>query len=560
MNDQTPRRSELLMPAGSLERLKVAVLYGADAVYLGTPDMSLRTKSKFSLEDVKEGVAFAHAHGVRVYLTLNLFTHNKDIAKLADFVGTLRDIRPDGVIVADPGVFNFLRKHAPELKLHISTQANVCSWLTVDYWKDQGAELVVLAREVTFAEMAEIREHCPDIRLESFVHGAMCMTYSGRCLLSNFMAERGANQGNCANSCRWQYKVHMRLKDGTIKELPLTEENLELFEFVLEEGARPGELMPIEEDARGSYILNSKDMCLMPKLADLLRIGVDSLKVEGRNKSPFYVATVARAYRRAIDAWYRDPENWSAEPYLRELDAVSNRGYTIAFHEGRLQNFAHNYDHTKAIAPWEFAGVISETRDDGMVLALKNRMDAGDVMEFLPPDPMAEPVLLRLYEFYLDGKPEEAHESVFGSRGDKIFIPYSAFDREDPEAVKRAFPPFTIVRKEAMLAEDEWRRLKLDRTAQKIEMGETGRETAYRRQVGQLQEAIGAETMETRGRTSRKGVEGCCGRGCNGCLMFWNDPEYAKARELLAQKKHGEILMHDRDMREDVPQLRPARD
>ena len=553
MNDQTPRRSELLMPAGSLERLKVAVLYGADAVYLGTPDMSLRTKSKFSLEDVKEGVAFAHAHGVRVYLTLNLFTHNKDIAKLADFVGTLRDIRPDGVIVADPGVFNFLRKHAPELKLHISTQANVCSWLTVDYWKDQGAELVVLAREVTFAEMAEIREHCPDIRLESFVHGAMCMTYSGRCLLSNFMAERGANQGNCANSCRWQYKVHMRLKDGTIKELPLTEENLELFEFVLEEGARPGELMPIEEDARGSYILNSKDMCLMPKLADLLRIGVDSLKVEGRNKSPFYVATVARAYRRAIDAWYRDPENWSAEPYLRELDAVSNRGYTIAFHEGRLQNFAHNYDHTKAIAPWEFAGLITETRDDGMVLALKNRMDAGDVMEFLPPDPMAEPVLLRLYEFYLDGKPEEAHESVFGSRGDKIFIPYSAFDREDPEAVKRAFPPFTIVRKEAMLAEDEWRRLKLDRTAQKIEMGETGRETAYRRQVGQLQEAIGAETMETRGRTSRKGVEGCCGRGCNGCLMFWNDPEYAKARELLAQKKHGEILMHDRDMREDVP-------
>ncbi|MDV7269548.1 U32 family peptidase [Thioclava sp. A2] len=550
MKDQITRKSELLMPAGSLERLKVAVLYGADAVYLGTPDMSLRTKSKFSLEDVKKGITFAHAHGVRVYLTLNLFTHNKDIAKLADYVETLRDIRPDGVIVADPGVFNFLRKHAPELNLHISTQANVCSWLTVDYWKDQGAELVVLAREVTFAEMAEIREHCPDIRLESFVHGAMCMTYSGRCLLSNFMAERGANQGNCANSCRWQYKVHMRLKDGTIKELPLTEENLELFEFVLEEGARPGELMPIEEDARGSYILNSKDMCLMPKLADLLRIGVDSLKVEGRNKSPFYVATVARAYRRAIDAWYRDPENWSAEPYLRELDAVSNRGYTIAFHEGRLQNFAHNYDHTKAIAPWEFAGVISETRDDGMVLALKNRMDAGDVMEFLPPDPNAEPVLLRLYEFYLDGKPEEAHESVFGSRGDKIFIPYSAFDREDPEAVKRAFPPFTIVRKEAMLAEDEWRRLKLDRTAQKIEMGEAGRETAYRRQVEQLQEAIGTEAMETRGRTSRKGVEGCCGRGCNGCLMFWNDPEYAKARELLSQRKHGEILMHDRDMRE----------
>lgn len=545
---QQTRKSELLMPAGSLERLKVAVLYGADAVYLGTPDMSLRTKSKFSLEDIKEGVAFAHEHGVRVYLTLNLFTHNKDIAKLADYVETLKDIRPDGVIIADPGVFQYLRKNAPDLNLHVSTQANVCSSLTVDFWKDQGAELVVLAREVTFAEMAEIREKCPDIRLESFVHGAMCMTYSGRCLLSNFMAERGANQGNCANSCRWQYKVHMRLKDGTIKELPLTEENAELFEFVLEEGARPGELMPLEEDWRGSYILNSKDMCLMPKLDDLLRIGVDSLKVEGRNKSPYYVATVARAYRRAIDAYYRDPENWSADLYMAELEAATNRGYTIAFHEGRLQNFAHGYEHTKAMAPWEYAGIIVETREDGMVLAMKNQMCAGDVMEFLPFDPEVEPVLLRLYEYDLDGKTCDPVDKVYGSRGDKVFIPYSAFDREDPETVRRNFPEFTIVRKESMLADEDWRRLKLDKTAQKIELGDEGRETAYRNQSKKLREAISSETMEKRARTSRKGVEGCCGRGCNGCLMFWNDPEYARARELLKSKKHGEML--DRDMRE----------
>ncbi|MDI6839066.1 MAG: U32 family peptidase, partial [Rhizobiaceae bacterium] len=281
------RRSELLMPAGSLERLKVAVLYGADAVYMGTPDMSLRTKSQLSLDDVKEGIRFAHEHGVRVYLTLNLFTHNKDVPKVAEYVEILKDVQPDGVIVADPGVFHYLRKHAPELKLHVSTQANVCSWLTVDAWKEQGAELVVLAREVTFSELTEIREKCPDVRLETFVHGAMCMTYSGRCLLSNFMAERGANQGNCANSCRWQYKVHLRLRDGTIKELEINEHNEGLFEFVLEEGARPGELMPIEEDSRGSYILNSKDMCLMPKLDDYLKLGVDSLKVEGRNKSPY---------------------------------------------------------------------------------------------------------------------------------------------------------------------------------------------------------------------------------------------------------------------------------
>ena len=545
--DPDTRKSELLMPAGSLERLKVAVLYGADAVYLGTPDMSLRTKSKFSLEDIKEGVAFAHDHGVRVYLTLNLFTHNKDVPKLDAYLDTLRDIRPDGVIVADPGVFHYLRKNAPELPLHVSTQANVCSWLTVDFWADQGAELVVLAREVTFPEMQEIREKCPDIRLESFVHGAMCMTYSGRCLLSNFLAERGANQGNCANSCRWQYKVHMKLKDGTIKELPLTEENADLFEFVLEEGVRPGEFMPIEEDMRGSYILNSKDMCLMPKLDDLLRAGIDSLKVEGRNKSPYYVATVARAYRRAIDAWYADPEGWDATTYMQELDAATNRGYTIAFHQGRLQNFAHGYEHTKAMAPWEYAGIITETRADGLVLAVKNQLEAGEVLEFLPPDPNAEPVLLRLYEFQIKG---EVRDAAFGSRQDQVFIPYSAFDRETPDSVRRRFPPYTIVRKEALLAEDEWRRLKLDKTAQKIEMGQTGRETAYRRQTRLLQEAIGDETMEKRARTSRKGAEGCCGRGCNGCLMFWNDPEYAKARALLAQKKPGQLL--DRDMREET--------
>ncbi|MCL7406963.1 U32 family peptidase [Paradonghicola geojensis] len=549
--DQTQtRRSELLMPAGSLERLKVAVLYGADAVYLGTPDMSLRTKSKFSLEDVKEGVAFAHAHGVRVYLTLNLFTHNKDVEKLESFIETLKDIRPDGVIIADPGVFNYVRKHAPELNLHISTQANVCSWLTVDYWKDMGAELVVLAREVTFAEMEEIREKCPDIRLESFVHGAMCMTYSGRCLLSNFMAERGANQGNCANSCRWHYKVHMKLKDGTIKELPLTEENLELFEFVLEEGARPGEFMPIEEDWRGSYILNSKDMCLMPKLDDLLRIGVDSLKVEGRNKSPYYVATVARAYRRAIDDYYADPDNWSPDQYMDELVGATNRGFTIAFHEGRLQNYAHNYDHTKAMAPWEFAGMITEVREDGLVMNVKNRLDGGDVLEFLPPDPKAAPVLLRLYEYELANKPGEIADYVVGSRGDQVFIPFTAFDREDPEAIRRNFPPFTIVRSEAMLTDDDWRRFKLDKTAQKIELGQDAYKGAYRNQVKKLQDAIGSEQMEKRSKTSRSGAAGCCGRGCNGCLMFWNDPEYAKARELLKQKKMGEML--DRDMREKI--------
>ncbi|MCK5922038.1 MAG: U32 family peptidase, partial [Methylococcales bacterium] len=337
-NKRQPR-AELLMPAGSLNKLKTAILYGADAVYLGTPDMSLRTQSAFTLEDVVEGITYAHERGKRVYLTLNLFSHNKDIEKLAVFIDTVRKVQPDGLIIADPGVFQYVRQHAPELELHISTQANVCSWLSVQFWEAQGASLVVLAREVTFNELIEIREECPDVKLEAFVHGSMCMTYSGRCLLSNYLTERGANQGNCSHSCRWNYTIKLRLKDGTLKDIELNEHNKDLFDFLLEEAYRPGELMIIEEDERGSYILNAKDLCLLPKLDDYLKLGIDSLKVEGRNKGPYYAAIVARAYRMAIDDWYEDPENWSYETYMEEILTVPNRGFSLAFHDGRLQHY-----------------------------------------------------------------------------------------------------------------------------------------------------------------------------------------------------------------------------
>ncbi|MBL4590143.1 MAG: U32 family peptidase [Alphaproteobacteria bacterium] len=546
-NKSGKQKSELLMPASSLERLKVSVLYGADAVYLGTPDMSLRTKSKFSLEEIKEGIAFAHERNVRVYLTLNLFTHNKDVPKIDAYIETLKDMKPDGVIIADPGVFAYVKERAPELSLHISTQANVCSWITVNFWKKQGAELVVLAREVTFNELEEIRERCPDVRLETFVHGAMCMTYSGRCLLSNFMAERGSNQGNCANSCRWQYKVGLRLNDGSIKELKLTEENMELLEFVLEEGHRPGEFMPIEEDSRGSYILNSKDMCMMPKLNDYLRIGIDSLKIEGRNKSPYYLAVVAGAYRRAIDDYYEAPDSWNPRPYMRELETVGNRGYTMAFHDGRLKNFAHNYENTKSMASWEFAGIIREVRDDAFIVEIKNRMQAGEVLEFLSPITL-EPTLLRLYEFDIVGSTELVSE-VHAAPKKFLRILFTAFDRESVEDLKKNFPKYSILRKESSLTEEEWERLKLDKLTQKVELGQVS-EDIYPERVERLQEMISDELMDRRSKTSRYGVEGCCGRGCNGCLMFWNDPQYAKARDMMAKKKHGEML--DRDMREKI--------
>ncbi|MEP4034951.1 U32 family peptidase C-terminal domain-containing protein [Pseudophaeobacter sp.] len=548
-------RSELLMPAGNLRKLKLAILYGADAVYLGTPDMSLRTKSEFSLEEVIEGVEFCHTHGRRAYLTLNLFSHNKDIDKLDEYIETVRKVRPDGLIIADPGVFQYVKDRAPELPLHISTQSNICSWLSVKFWQDQGAELCVLAREVSFAELKEIRVKCPDIKLEAFVHGAMCMTYSGRCLLSNFMAERGANQGNCANSCRWNYTFRMRLKDGTVQDLQITDDNADMFEFLLEEGCRPGELMPIEEDARGSYILNSKDLCIMPKLNEYLEIGVDSLKVEGRGKSEYYCAIVARAYRMAIDDYYADPENWDPKPYMRELEAVGNRGYTLAFHEGRLTNYAHNYEHTASLAQWEYAGVVTEVTEDAFHVEVKNKLVAGEVLEFVSPI-ARETVLLRVYDFE-NAATGKRTEVVQGSTKTVIRLPFTLFDHEDIEDLKARFPQYSVMRKERALSEEQWNRVRFDKLTQGLEI--TGKENpkAYAKRRDALAKSIEEDGNERRFKTNRVGVEGCCGKGCNGCMIFWQDNQYARAREVLLKRKQGQQLSRAEanDLKLAVPQL-----
>ena len=536
----TAKRSELLMPAGNLRKLKMAVLYGADAVYLGTPDMSLRTRSEFTLEEVMEGVRFCHEHGRRAYLTLNLFSHNKDIAKLDEYIRTVQKVRPDGLIVADPGIFQYVRDHAPELSLHISTQSNICSWLSVRFWRDQGADLCVLAREVSFAELREIREKCPDIKLEAFVHGAMCMTYSGRCLLSNFMAERGANQGNCANSCRWNYKLHLALKDGTVEELNITDENRDLFEFLLEEGCRPGELMPIEEDARGSYILNSKDLCLMPRLDEYLAIGIDSLKVEGRGKSEYYAAIVARAYRMAIDDYYADPQNWDAKPYMRELESVGNRGYTLAFHEGRLTNYAHDYEHTQSLAGWEYAGVVEKVCNNAFYITVKNRLEAGEVLEFVSPL-CRDTVLLRAYEFQ-NAATGEKMKVVQGGAQVTIIFPFELFDHEDPAKLEAMFPAFTILRKEKALSEEQWNRIKFDQLALKLEKSAARDENLYTASRDKLLDSMDMEAAGRRIKSNRVGTKGCCGKGCNGCMIFWHDESYARAREVLQKRKQGEQL------------------
>jgi len=534
------KRSELLMPAGNLRKLKMAVLYGADAVYLGTPDMSLRTKSEFTLEDVIEGVEFCHAHGKRAYLTLNLFSHNKDVPKLDEYIETVRKVHPDGLIIADPGVFQYVKDAAPELPLHISTQANVSSWLSVKFWQAQGADLVVLAREVSFNELEEIREKCADIKLEAFVHGAMCMTYSGRCLLSNFMSERGANQGNCANSCRWNYNVRMRMKDGTVQPLDINETNKDMFEFLLEEGCRPGELMPIEEDGRGSYILNSRDLCIMPKLDSYLRIGVDSLKVEGRGKSEYYVAVVARAYRMAIDDYYADPENWNPRAYMHELDSVGNRGYTLAFHDGRLSNYAHDYEHTASMAQWEYAGVVREVSEDAFLVDVKNKLEAGEVLDFVSPI-SRETVLLRAYDFEVAGSGERK-DVIHGGSQTTVRFPFSLFDREDIDDLKARFPAFTVLRKEKALSAEQWNRVKFDKVVQNLESANKRDDAIYEKRRDALADSIGEDNRTRRFKTNRVGTEGCCGKGCNGCMIFWQDDTYARAREILQERKQGAQL------------------
>ncbi len=528
------------MPAGNLRKLKMAILYGADAVYLGTPDMSLRTKSQFSLQDVIEGVEFCHKHGKRAYLTLNLFSHNKDVPKLEEYIDTVRKVKPDGLIIADPGVFQFVKERAPELSLHISTQSNVSSWLSVKFWQSMGADLCVLAREVSFSELKEIREKCPDIMLEAFVHGAMCMTYSGRCLLSNFMAERGANQGNCANSCRWNYKLKMRMKDGTVQALELDENNINMFEFLLEEGCRPGELMPIEEDDRGSYILNSKDLCIMPKLDEYLKIGVDSLKVEGRGKSEYYVAIVARAYRLAIDDYYKDPDSWNPKPYMRELEAVGNRGYTLAFHDGRLTNYAHDYEHTASLAQWEYAGVVTKVTKDAFEVEIKNKLVAGEVLEFISPT-NRNTVLLRAYD-YEDTKNGKKLEIVQGGTKTIVRFPFALFEHEDVNELQEKFPIYSVVRKERPLTEEQWNRVKFDKIAQNLEIKKKYDDASYDKQRDKLAKSIAEDLSERRFKTNRVGIQGCCGKGCNGCMIFWQDETYARAREILLKRKQGEQL------------------
>ncbi len=412
------KKVELLAPAGDLERLKVAILYGADAVYLGGNAFGLRAKAKnFSIEEMAEGVKFAHSHDAKVYVTCNIFAHNSDInnEKLVDYLKELERINVDGVIVADPGVFSIVRETVPNMEVHISTQANTTNYQTAKFWKSLGATRVVMAREMSFKEIKALADNVEDIEIEAFVHGAMCMAYSGRCLLSNYFTNRDANRGACAQSCRWKYKIV--------------------------EETRPGEYYPIEEDERGTYIFNSKDLCMIQYIPELIESGVYSFKIEGRVKTSYYVGSVIKAYREAIDDYLKDPALYESKKdyYLEEVKKSSYRGYTTGFFFNKPDEDSQVYTSNSYVRTYDFIGIVKEyDKETGFaIIEQRNKFVVGEEIEFLTTKGQNfSQIVTEMYD--LDGnRLEEAPhpQQIIKLKVDKEVSPFDMMRKESDNPV-----------------------------------------------------------------------------------------------------------------------------
>ena len=359
------KKPELLVPASSLEVLKTAVRYGADAVYIGGEVFGLRAKAKnFSLEEMKEGVEFAHRYNVKVYVTANILAHNSDIEPVKAYFNDLKEVKPDALIIADPAIFTIAKEMLSDMELHISTQANNTNYGTYNFWHSLGAKRVVSARELSISEIKDIRNHIPDdLEIETFVHGAMCISYSGRCLLSSFMAGRDANKGACTHPCRWKYAVV--------------------------EESRPGQYMPVEENERGTYIFNSKDLCMIDHIPELVDAGIDSFKIEGRMKTALYVATVARTYRMAIDDYFENPKKYEENipKYKTLISQCTYRQYTTGFFFGKPDETTQIYDCNVYERDYVYLGISGESLEDGsFVIEQKNKFCVGDKIEIMKAD------------------------------------------------------------------------------------------------------------------------------------------------------------------------------
>lgn len=359
------RKLELLIPASSLEVLKIAVIYGADAVYIGGEAFGLRAKAKnFTLEEMKEGIEFAHAHDCKVYVTANILAHNYDLDGARQYFKELKQIGPDALIISDPGMFTIAKEELPDIDIHISTQANNTNYMTYQFWWKQGVKRVVSARELSLNEIKQIREHIPDeMEIETFMHGAMCISYSGRCLLSSFMAGRDANRGACTHPCRWKYSIV--------------------------EESRPGEYMPVYENERGTYIFNSKDLCMIEHIPEMLNAGIDSFKIEGRMKTALYVATVARTYRLAIDEFIQDENLYKKRIpfYKSEISKCTYRQYTTGFFFGKPDENTQIYDTNTYIKEYTYLGIVGEQNAQGLYhIEQRNKFSVGETIEVMRPN------------------------------------------------------------------------------------------------------------------------------------------------------------------------------
>lgn len=368
------KKVELLAPAGSLEKAKIAFLYGADAVYAGTSKLSLRTRAEMESDSLAQTIEYAHSIGKKVYVALNIYARDSDYEDIIEEVKKLSKLEPDGLIVADGGIIDIIKEYGPNLPIHISTQANTVSAHSANFWRKNGATRVILARELHKEEIKGIVNGTPeDFEVEMFIHGAICFGYSGRCYLSNYLANRNSNLGDCAQCCRWEYNVYV------------------------EEKKKPGVLMPVNYDEHGTYIFSSKDMCLMKDLPEILEMGVASLKIEGRLKTTYYLATVINAYRHAIDAYYEDPEHWSSGKYMNELLKVKTRGLTDFYFNDKHNLDIQDYLGIQKNVDWEHGAVVIDTDNEGITtLEIKNKLQIGDELEILLPN------TIETYSFRID--------------------------------------------------------------------------------------------------------------------------------------------------------------
>lgn len=359
------KRPELLIPASSLEVLKIAVVFGADAVYIGGEVFSLRAKAKnFSIEEMKEGIAFAHKYGTKVYVTANILAHNADLEEVRTYFEELKEVLPDALIISDAGVFSIAKEVCPQIEIHISTQANNTNYATYLFWHKLGAKRIVCARELSLEEITEIRRRIPEeLEIEVFIHGAMCIAYSGRCLLSNYLVGRDANQGACTHPCRWKYSVV--------------------------EEKRPGEYMPVYENERGTYIFNSKDLCMIEYIPELFQAGIDSLKIEGRMKTALYVATVARTYRKAIDDYMESPEKYKENMpwYLEQISGCTYRNFTTGFFFGKPSCETQIYDNNTYVTEYIYLGIAEQSEKEGFCqIHQRNKFSVGEQIEIMKPN------------------------------------------------------------------------------------------------------------------------------------------------------------------------------